>query len=80
MTGIHTIKASAIMHTIKTTQKITETMVAVLPGIALIAAPKVHPREKIVNAAHTRIAGFISWLMVKAPAIKAMRRDILLVD
>lgn len=64
MTGIHTIKASAIMHTIKTTAKIAETMVAVLPGIALIAAPKVHPKEKIVNATHTRIAGVISWLMV----------------
>ncbi|EFQ6890900.1 hypothetical protein H1479_002940 [Salmonella enterica] len=64
MTDIHTIKVSAIMHTIKTTPKIAETMVAVLPGIALIAAPKAHPRKKIMNATHTRIAGLISWLMV----------------
>ncbi|EDQ1074277.1 hypothetical protein PQY04_003420 [Salmonella enterica] len=54
------IKASAIMHTIKTTPKIVAIMVIVLLGFALIAAPKVHPREKIVNATHTRIAGLIS--------------------
>ncbi|EAB2878412.1 hypothetical protein AC418_14160 [Salmonella enterica] len=40
------IKVSVIMHTIKKTPKITETMVAVLLGFALIAAPKVHPRKK----------------------------------
>ncbi|EDQ3839849.1 hypothetical protein CM24_000247 [Salmonella enterica subsp. enterica] len=54
------IKVSVIMHTIKKTPKITETMVAVLLGFALIAAPKVHPRKKIMNAKHTRIAGLIS--------------------
>ncbi|EFQ7415850.1 hypothetical protein HZ414_003130 [Salmonella enterica] len=54
------IKASAIMHTIKTTPKIVAIMVVVLLGFALIAAPKVHPREKIVNATHTRIAGLTS--------------------
>ncbi|WP_176211484.1 hypothetical protein [Salmonella enterica] len=54
------IKACAIMHTIKTTPKIAAMMVVVLFGFALIAAPKVHPREKIVNATHTRIAGLIS--------------------
>lgn len=64
MTDIHMIKASAIMHTIKTTPKITATVAVVLFGFALIAAPKVHPIKKIMNAAHTRTDGFISWLMV----------------
>ncbi|WP_275415467.1 hypothetical protein [Salmonella enterica] len=44
------------MNTIKTTPKIAAMMVVVLFGFAL----KVHPREKIVNATHTRIAGLIS--------------------
>ncbi|HFW4799609.1 TPA: hypothetical protein ACIBS5_005160 [Salmonella enterica subsp. diarizonae serovar 60-67:z35:-] len=53
------IKTSAIMHTIKITAKIALTVVDALPGIALIAAPKVHPKEKIVNAMHTITAGWI---------------------
>lgn len=53
------------MNTIKTTPKIAAMMVVVLFGFALIAAPKVHPRKKIMNAMHTRTAGLISWLMVK---------------
>ncbi|ECZ0009758.1 hypothetical protein F7754_01175 [Salmonella enterica subsp. enterica] len=57
------------MHTIKTTPKIAAMMVVVLFGFALIAAPKVHPRKKIMNAMHTRTAGLISWLMVKLPVV-----------
>ncbi|EJE2098805.1 hypothetical protein M4U17_001308 [Salmonella enterica] len=48
------------MNTIKTTPKIAAMMVVVLFGFALIAAPKAHPRKKIMNAMHTRTAGLIS--------------------
>lgn len=59
------------MHTIKTTPKITAMVAVVLFGFALIAAPKFHPSKKIVNAAHTRIDGFISWLMAVSSDLTA---------
>ncbi|MGG5961882.1 hypothetical protein ACQSED_09170 [Salmonella enterica] len=66
------IKASTVMHMIKVTaiSAITAPIMAVvLFGFALTTALKAHPIKKIMNATHTRIAGLISWLTVKAPQL-----------